>query len=93
MERGRRGRPNDVVRFLQKLQPVEAAVSPTPPPRHPQSVKIGTVSQLLSGGIAGAFSKTCRASLARLTILFQLALEVVLNSSKSWDNKMGRSMG
>ncbi|KAJ0436621.1 hypothetical protein HanRHA438_Chr16g0739591 [Helianthus annuus] len=26
---------NYVVRFLQKLQPVEAAVSPTPPPRHP----------------------------------------------------------
>ncbi|KAJ0560276.1 hypothetical protein HanRHA438_Chr06g0264671 [Helianthus annuus] len=58
---------SSVVRFLQKLQPVEAAVSPTPPPRHPQSLKIGTISQLLSGGIAGAFSKTCTASLVRLT--------------------------
>lgn len=39
-----------------------------------QQSQIGTVSQLLSGGVAGAFSKTCTAPLARLTILFQVRL-------------------
>ncbi|KAI9079584.1 hypothetical protein K1719_038411 [Acacia pycnantha] len=37
-----------------------------------QQPQLGTVQQLLSGGVAGAFSKTCTAPLARLTILFQV---------------------
>lgn len=41
------------------------------PPRQRQ---IGTASQLLAGGLAGAVSKTCTAPLARLTILFQVSL-------------------
>lgn len=44
------------------------------PPINPQNSQLGTLNHLLAGGIAGAFSKTCTAPLARLTILFQVFL-------------------
>lgn len=41
--------------------------------RHEQrQPQIETVARLLSGGVAGAVSKTCTAPLARLTILLQV---------------------
>ncbi|CAH1443689.1 unnamed protein product [Lactuca virosa] len=40
-------------------------------PVQQQQSQVGTVSQLIAGGVVRAVSKTCTAPLARLTILFQ----------------------
>ncbi|KAJ6803636.1 mitochondrial substrate carrier family protein B-like [Iris pallida] len=41
-------------------------------PQRQQQQQMGTISNLLAGGVAGAVSKTCTAPLARITILFQV---------------------
>lgn len=56
-----------------KQRPVNADVAAAAKLLPQQNNQLGTVNQLLAGGVAGAFSKTCTAPLARLTILFQVS--------------------
>jgi hypothetical protein len=59
----------------------------------PRQEVLETLKLLLSGGVAGAVSKTATAPLARLTILYQVSLFVVfLYTPKDWTKKIMNAM-